>query len=200
MSVVDDYGRFEADVTVLRARLYPLQLAETTEQMVADWLKECCRAGLMKLYRVGKTMYLELVNFKQRIRTASRFPDPKGRFWRGPARTVRSHDGQMTGICRTEAEADANANAETETKSTSVSAAFPGFRNKQSAKSRAGTAAQPRSVPPASAAPKHPANGHHTAEELALFRLAVQRELGPQASEAEIERRFSELIAPGRPV
>lgn len=199
MSAADDHGRYEADPTVLRGRLYPRRLADVTDQDIEGWLAECCEAGLIRLYRVGDATYLQIENFRQRIRTASRFPEPKGHW-------LRSDDGHLSDTCLPQA----NANAESNTEYFDDSAAVSGSRNKLSAKFRAGTAeaSQPRPVTPSGAAPPGgrekrkraaSANGQHSPEELAMFRRAVQAELGPQASEAEIERRFSELVSPRRP-
>jgi hypothetical protein len=219
MNVADDYGRFEADVEVLRASLYPRQLGKVSEQNVSDYLRECVKEKLIKLYRVGQKVYLQIEKFGQRPRAASRYPDPKGNWSKAPARNVRTCDSTVLtndsnvrahSDAYSDAYSDAKANAESETKSHDDSAAFLGFRNKQPAKSRAGTAnaatAKPRpdGLRPGASPPrngrvrKRPENGHST-EELAMFRRAVQRELGPEATEAEIEQKFAEYVEPRRP-
>ena len=50
MSVVDDYGRFDARPAVLRSRLYPIKIDAVFEVDVAKWLADCCRAGLVRTY------------------------------------------------------------------------------------------------------------------------------------------------------
>jgi hypothetical protein len=76
LNVVDDYGRFEGDPDVIRARCYPLQLKWASEQEIAGWLAECCNQNLIRFYEVENTTYLQVERFKQQIRTKSRFPEP----------------------------------------------------------------------------------------------------------------------------
>lgn len=79
MSVVDDYGRFDARPAVLRSRLYPLKLAAVSESDVSSWLAECQRAGLVRLYSEPESgkQYLLFQKFNQHVRAkVSKFPDP----------------------------------------------------------------------------------------------------------------------------
>lgn len=76
MSVVDDHGRFYAHPALLRASCYPLRLESTTESMISGWLQECVHAGLMRVYSENGKKYLEINNFNQRRRSASKFPAP----------------------------------------------------------------------------------------------------------------------------
>jgi len=86
--IVDDYGRYSADPRLLRPRMYPLALEQMREANVSRCLKYCETAGLVRLYRVGAKQYLEVADFKQRMRAdVSKFPDPPD-------------DGHMTGICQ----------------------------------------------------------------------------------------------------
>lgn len=82
MSVVDDYGRFEAHPEILRARCYPLQLHRVTAGNVSTWLAECCQmpandggCALVTAYSVRGKKYLQINDFGQRER-AERFPSP----------------------------------------------------------------------------------------------------------------------------
>ena len=51
MSVVDDYGRFEADTELLRARCFPRQLERWPEARVEDCLTEISRhSPLVSVY------------------------------------------------------------------------------------------------------------------------------------------------------
>ena len=78
MSVVDDFGRYYAQVTLLRAACYPLQLDKVSDSDVGKWLLATEKAGLVRVYPAqdGKR-YVELLNFKQQVRAkASKFPDP----------------------------------------------------------------------------------------------------------------------------
>lgn len=73
----DDFGCFYSDVRLLKAHLFPLKLDIIIETEVLDWVSECVKAGLILLYEVANKKYLEIVNFKQRLRTANRkFPAP----------------------------------------------------------------------------------------------------------------------------
>lgn len=78
MSVVDDYGRYFASASLLRAACYPLRLDKVSNADVEKWLAECAGAALVSTYEVGGKKYLQLLNFKQRIRQdESCYPPPK---------------------------------------------------------------------------------------------------------------------------
>ncbi len=96
MLIADDYGRFDADVTLLRPELFKRQLDAWTEGDVQAALFECAAAltsegpPLVELYEVKGKLYLELWNFGQRIRvdkkgkpTPSKFPAPDAALRRG---------------------------------------------------------------------------------------------------------------------
>jgi hypothetical protein len=76
MSVADDYGRYFAHPSLLRAALYPLQLDRVREASMERCLKECQTASLVRLYSVKGTGYLEIADFRQQTRGPSKFPDP----------------------------------------------------------------------------------------------------------------------------
>lgn len=76
MSIVDDYGRCEANAAVLRARLYPLQVDKVCTADIGKWILATVEAGLCKFYSVGNKSYLSIENFGQQIRTASKHPPP----------------------------------------------------------------------------------------------------------------------------
>lgn len=78
MSVVDDYGRFEAHPTFLLARLYPLRIDRLTSADMSRWLQECLDAGLILSYEVDHKQYLQIDNFGQRTRSRSKYPSPPG--------------------------------------------------------------------------------------------------------------------------
>jgi hypothetical protein len=83
-SVVDDYGRYHANLSLLRAALYPLLLNKVSDSDVAKWLQATEKAGLVRVYEVDGKRYLEVLKFGQRQRAdKSRFPEP-------------TNDGQMT--------------------------------------------------------------------------------------------------------
>jgi hypothetical protein len=75
-SVVDDYGRFTGDARVIRAACYPLRLDSITERDIAEHLRECERAELLRLYSVDGKPYLELIDFNQQLRIKrSKYPE-----------------------------------------------------------------------------------------------------------------------------
>lgn len=76
MSVVDDYGRFSANPSLLRAACYPLKLDSVKEDSIKKHLAEAEGAGLIVLYTVAGKAYLELQDFGQRIQSKSKFPGP----------------------------------------------------------------------------------------------------------------------------
>lgn len=80
MSVVDDYGRYTAHPSLLRAALYPLKLETVSEACIARLLEAVREAGLVNTYEVAGKPYLELVDFRQQVRAkVSKFPEPPGR-------------------------------------------------------------------------------------------------------------------------
>lgn len=78
MSVADDYGRLEGNLSLLRASLYPLKLDKVTNSDVAKWIHECVEAGLLRIYMAGGKQYMEIPKFGQRLRAMrSKYPEPE---------------------------------------------------------------------------------------------------------------------------
>lgn len=76
-SVADDYGRFSAHPSLLRAALYPLRIDQITDAEVMEHLRACASAGLVNLYEVEGKPYLEILDFRQQLRSKrSKFPAP----------------------------------------------------------------------------------------------------------------------------
>lgn len=76
MSVVDDYGRYFADVGLLRAACYPRQLNKVSDSDVGKWLGACQDAALVRVYQVEGEGYIALLDFNQQVRAKkSKFPD-----------------------------------------------------------------------------------------------------------------------------
>jgi hypothetical protein len=72
MSIVDDFGRYEAEPLILHAKLYGLRRSVSVEE-VEGFLEECCVGGddaLVTTYTIGKKKYLQINQFGQRERTA----------------------------------------------------------------------------------------------------------------------------------
>lgn len=80
LSVVDDFGRFEAVPSLLRAKCYPLQVDRVREADIIRWMTACQKAELIVLYQgvmAGKIKYFLSVNdFRQQERSASKYPQP----------------------------------------------------------------------------------------------------------------------------
>ncbi len=76
MSIVDDYGRYEANPAVLRARLYPLQVDKVCTADIEKWMLATAEAGLCRLYSAENKEYLQLENFGQITRSKSKCPAP----------------------------------------------------------------------------------------------------------------------------
>lgn len=76
MSVVDDYGRYDGRIAILRAALYPLKLETVSSSDIGKWIRECVEAALVRFYCVESRDYLELSKFRQRIQGKSKWPEP----------------------------------------------------------------------------------------------------------------------------
>lgn len=101
----DDYGRGRAEAKLLRPMLYPLLLETVREADLERWIAQCEIAGLVRLYDAGGKRYYEILNFKQRTRSPSKFPDPPS------GGQVTASGGQVPAQTTT----DAQAHAETTT-------------------------------------------------------------------------------------
>ena len=76
MSKVDDYGRYVADLRILRASMYSLQLSKVVESDIGKWMLETTEAGLVRVYVDSGKKYLEILKFQQQRRTTSKYPPP----------------------------------------------------------------------------------------------------------------------------
>lgn len=83
MSIVDDYGRFEADVDLIRARCFPRQF----DRWGCNRISECIRelqfptvdhggSPLITVYGTKKKKYIQINNFGQRVQSKPKFPGP----------------------------------------------------------------------------------------------------------------------------
>lgn len=75
----DDFGRFDARPTVLRARCFSLLLDRISENDVRGWLTELETAGLIFVYAVNGKPYLVIPNF-----TVHNTPRAKSSRWPAP--------------------------------------------------------------------------------------------------------------------
>jgi len=76
MSVVDDFGRAEADPDLLRAKCFPLQLERWPTERVREFLAELGESPLVTVYHRGEKSYIQIENFGQRLQSKERFPAP----------------------------------------------------------------------------------------------------------------------------
>ena len=89
LNVADDYGRFHANPSLLRAYCYPLQLNKVSDSDITKWLAETQKTGLVRVYSVDGKDVLELDKFGQRVRAdKSKFPPMPD--------TCLTNDGQVT--------------------------------------------------------------------------------------------------------
>lgn len=76
MSIVDDYGRSEANPQLLRSRCYPLQTDQVRNADLTRWIAACEKAGLIVVYDIEGKRYLQIEKFGQQLRSASKCPPP----------------------------------------------------------------------------------------------------------------------------
>ncbi len=77
LSVVDDYGRFYASPATVRGACWPTCPEKVCEQDVDNWLAECEQvANILRTYSAKGCRYLQVLDFNQKIRSKSKFPEP----------------------------------------------------------------------------------------------------------------------------
>ncbi len=77
MSVVDDFGRFTAHPSLLRAALYPLKLDTVRDANMERLLAIVEQASLVRVYEVAGKRFLEMLDFRQQVRAKeSKYPPP----------------------------------------------------------------------------------------------------------------------------
>src|SRR5690348_16892457 len=76
MSVVDDFGRFDGRESVLRSRLYPLQVSSVREADISRWIAACEKAGLIALYVVDGKQYILFHKLGAPRAKTSKYPAP----------------------------------------------------------------------------------------------------------------------------
>lgn len=80
MSVVDDFGRFYGNASLIRAACYPLKIDKVSNADIEKWLADCAGAALVSTYEIDGKRYLQLQDFRQQVRAhESKFPAPDGR-------------------------------------------------------------------------------------------------------------------------
>jgi len=76
MSVVDDFGRFDGRIAILRGRLYALQFDRVREASLVRWITECETANLVRRYEHNCKPYLLLHKLGEPRAKNSKFPPP----------------------------------------------------------------------------------------------------------------------------
>lgn len=92
LNVVDDWGRYDARAAILRSACYPLAIDRMGVSDVQGCLSRCVALGLVREYEAGGKSYIEVANFRQRTRSASKYPEPP---W-------QTNDGHVTDKCQTD--------------------------------------------------------------------------------------------------
>lgn len=95
MSVVDDFGRFDARLTVLRSRCYPLTVTQVRETDISRWIAECETAGLIALYEVAGKSYILFQKLGTPRALSSKYPEPPDSSARSCAH-VRPYSGSSS--------------------------------------------------------------------------------------------------------
>ena len=71
----DDFGRFYGTPQLLKSYLYPLKDKQTAD--MPRLVAACEKAGMIASYEVSGRRYIQILKFKQQVRTAeSKFPEP----------------------------------------------------------------------------------------------------------------------------
>lgn len=77
ITLVDDYGRYEADPELLRSHAFPYG-GPTGEPiptaLVSNWLQLLASASMVDLYEIEGKKYLQVSRWEERIRSRSKYP------------------------------------------------------------------------------------------------------------------------------
>jgi hypothetical protein len=76
LNKVDDFGRYSASPSLLRAALFPLQLDKLREAVIVNLLIECKAAGLVFTYENGGKQFLVVNKWEQGRAKESKYPEP----------------------------------------------------------------------------------------------------------------------------
>lgn len=97
MSVVDDFGRYSADLALLRAACYPLRTDKVSLVDIRNWLESSVSAGLIKVYTSDGKQYLEYLNLGSPRAKGSKFPEPASTCAQTHASVTSSDSGSDSG-------------------------------------------------------------------------------------------------------
>ena len=79
ITLVDDYGRYDADLELIRSHAFPFgDPAGKVMQLpaIARMMQTLVRAPMLILYQVDGKEYLQLLRWQERARSGSRYPEP----------------------------------------------------------------------------------------------------------------------------
>lgn len=108
---VDDFGRYTANLKMLRSTLFPLK-TDIREADITRWLAECEKSGLVVLYSVASKEYLQIDNFKQALRQkVEKYPAPQMHS-RCVADDKQTHSNCFPETKRNETESETETNAQ----------------------------------------------------------------------------------------
>lgn len=112
MSIVDDFGRYDGRIKILKAALYPLRLDQVRDADLLSWIRATEEAGLVRVYTVQDKDYVQIEKFDQRLRAKhSKWPEPPTNAdARGHPLSLADKRCQMQGY--TEAESETKSNTE----------------------------------------------------------------------------------------
>lgn len=98
MSIVDDFGRGDGRISIIRSKCYPLKLEKVSIADVTKWMNECSEAGLLSAYEVQGKPYIELLDFRQSLRKMkSSYPNKDGSFETKEQYLARMHANDSNG-------------------------------------------------------------------------------------------------------
>lgn len=98
MSVVDDHGRFDGRIPIIRGRLYALQLDRIREADITRWIAECVKASLVRLYSVNSKPYIMMhkLNGNAKPRNPeSKYPPPPNSDDNGLRQKATDNNGEQ---------------------------------------------------------------------------------------------------------
>lgn len=73
----DDFGRYTANIKLLKAALYPLLSDSIRDADITRWMTECQKSGLIVVYEVSSKPIVQIQNFNQRLRqSVEKYPPP----------------------------------------------------------------------------------------------------------------------------
>ena len=106
LTIVDDYGRYDARPAILKSELFPFLQDLVREADVQRSLENMSRSGLVRLYSHDGKPYLEIQKFRQRLRAKrSKWPAPQDAC-QSHANAGQCHDNVVTMPSDTDTETD----------------------------------------------------------------------------------------------